>query len=118
MSTSIFDNLDKICSGQWNPHPSFKGVFLKTTTCGADTGNAFSAHLVRIEPGCSIGLHIHETQCELHEVAEGDGSCVLSGKSIRYAPGVSAVMPMGEEHEVLAGENGLKILAKFVPALV
>jgi quercetin dioxygenase-like cupin family protein len=63
-------------------------------------------------------MHTHETQCELHEVAEGSGQCVLAGEVLDYAPGVSAVMPVGAAHEVRAGKNGLKILAKFVPPLV
>ncbi|KAB1439135.1 cupin domain-containing protein [Pseudodesulfovibrio senegalensis] len=118
MSASIFTHLDDNHPGPWNPHPAFTGVSLKATLCGADTNNAFSAHLVRIDPGCVIGMHTHETQCELHEVAEGSGQCVLAGEVLDYAPGVSAVMPVGAAHEVRAGKNGLKILAKFVPPLV
>lgn len=102
----------------WNPHPAFEGVSLKHLIRGADTNGSFSAHLVRLEPGAEIGDHVHETQWELHEVAGGSGYCVLEGRRIPYEPGVAAVLPEATVHKVRAGEDGLQLLAKFVPALL
>lgn len=128
MST-LFDALDcgcTYCLGvdtalehiPWNPHPSFSGVSLKHVITSADTEGAFSAHLVRIEPECAIGMHAHETQWELHEVIGGNGFCRLGERMVQYFPGACAVLPKGEKHEVRAAEKGLELLAKFVPALV
>ena len=36
-------NLDDI---EWNPHPAFKGVFLKHIIKGTDTGQRLSSHIV------------------------------------------------------------------------
>ena len=73
--TVDFDNLP------WNAHPTFKGVALKHIVTAADTNGQFSYHLVRIDPGCKIGNHIHATQLETHEVIRGfgklEGLCAL-----------------------------------------
>jgi len=102
----------------WNAHPTFKGVFLKHLVKGEDTDGKFSCHLVKVEAGCEIGEHVHEGQFELHEVIAGNGEGVLVGKKIPYQLGVSVVIPNGIKHKVIAGEEDLYLLAKFVPALV
>lgn len=102
---------------QWNKHPTFKGVELKHLITAKETDGQFSYHLVRIAPDCSIKLHIHETQLETHEVIEGFGKCICADNQILYNAGVIAVIPAGIEHEVTAGEKGLCLFAKFIPAL-
>ncbi|GAB7021711.1 cupin domain-containing protein [Salidesulfovibrio brasiliensis] len=102
----------------WNSHPSFTGVELKHLVTGADTDGGFSVHLVRIAPDCAIGEHDHPGSWELHEVAEGHGTCRLEESEMAYEPGTMAVLPAGRPHSVQAGKEGLKLLAKFVPALV
>ncbi len=77
----------------WNQHPTFAGVALKHLITGSDTEGRFSAHLVRLDAGCEIGDHVHPDCWELHEVAGGDGYCVLNGKTIPYKLGVAAVLP-------------------------
>lgn len=102
---------------EWSKHPVFKGVELKHLITSKDTDGQFSYHLVRIAPECSIGLHIHETQLETHEVIEGSGICNLENEAIPYHKGVIAVIPAGKEHEVKAGGDGLYLFAKFIPPL-
>jgi len=103
----------------WNPHPSFPGVALKHLITGAQTGGALSAHLVRVQAGCSLERHIHADSLELHEVVRGAGGCQLADKSVRYEPGICGLIPAGVAHSVRAdaGED-LYILAKFAPALL
>jgi len=108
-------NLDDI---GWNPHPAFKGVFMKNLITGAGTGNRLSCHLVRIEPGCEIGNHIHEGKMELHEVVAGNGSCTIGEETFDYFPGILSCIPDDIKHSVKAGDGGLYILAKFSPALI
>lgn len=115
---TCFDSFDEDGGQGWQAHPAFKGVHLKALVTGSRTQGKFSAHLVRIEPGCSIGLHDHPDHWELHEVVDGAGTCSLAGRDVAYEPGVCEVMPQGEKHSVAAGEKGLKLLAKFVPALL
>lgn len=102
----------------WSKHPTFEGVELKHIVTSKHTGGQFSYHLVRIAPNKSIGNHIHEKQLETHEVIAGVGICVNDGVEVSYEPGVISILPMGLPHEVNAGEEGLYLFAKFIPALV
>ena len=101
----------------WNKHPTFEGVELKHLITAADTDGKFSYHLVRIAPNKSIGEHIHETQLETHEVIAGEGFCINEGLKIPYSSGTVTILKMGTPHSVTAGENGLFLFAKFIPAL-
>ena len=101
----------------WSKHPTFEGVELKHMITAKDTDGQFSYHLVRIAPNCSIKNHIHETQLETHEVIAGSGECINAGEAIAYEGGVISIMPAGVPHEVNAGDEGLYLFAKFIPAL-
>ncbi|MEN6411377.1 MAG: cupin domain-containing protein [Veillonellales bacterium] len=102
----------------WNDHPSFQGVALKHLVRGEDTNGQFSAHLVRVMAGCEIGQHTHPGKWELHEVVAGNGYGELLDKKIEYNAGTVTVLPADMQHRVVAGNESLYILAKFVPALV
>lgn len=101
----------------WSKHPTFAGVELKHILTTKETGGAYSYHLVRIAPNCSIGEHVHETQLETHEVISGKGICINQGTSISYEPGTVSILPAGIPHEVNADDEGLYLFAKFMPAL-
>ena len=101
----------------WSGHPAFEGVELKHILTSKETGGAFSFHLVRIAPGKKIGNHVHAAQLETHEVIAGGGVCVNGGENLAYAPGVVSILPANVPHEVAAGEEGLFLFAKFIPAL-
>ncbi|MDY6263134.1 MAG: cupin domain-containing protein [Fibrobacter sp.] len=101
----------------WSMHPTFEGVELKHIITAKDTGGTFSYHLVRIAPNKSIKTHIHETQLETHEVIAGSGICTNDGAKLEYVPGVISIMPAKVPHQVDAGDQGLYLFAKFIPAL-
>lgn len=101
----------------WSKHPTFEGVELKHIVTSKDTNGQFSYHLVRIAPGKSIKNHIHETQLETHEVIAGSGICINDGTAIPYEVGTISIMSAGVPHEVNAGNDGLYLFAKFIPAL-
>lgn len=101
----------------WSKHPTFEGVELKHIVTSEQTGGQFSYHLVRIAPNKKIGNHVHKTQLETHEVISGHGVCNNEGAEIKYEPGVISILPMNIPHEVTAGNEGLYIFAKFMPAL-
>ena len=102
----------------WTPHPVFPGVWMKHLIKGEDTGGLLSCHLVRIENGCEIGAHAHESSLELHEVLSGKGVCLMDGRDTEYRPGVCLVIPVGERHTVAARDCDLHLMAKFTPALL
>lgn len=127
MGERIFDKMDGgrieyvdrvVEAGQidWKQHPVFSGVSLKTLIGLEDSDGRFTCLLVRVEPGCEIGEHIHDDQWELHEVMDGSGKCFILEKAIDYRPGVCAVIPDGSRHRVVAGNEGLSLLAKYMPA--
>jgi len=101
----------------WSKHPTFEGVELKHIITSERTDGEFSYHLVRIAPNKKIGSHIHEKQLETHEVISGTGVCVNDGVELPYETGVISIFPIGVPHEVIAGDDGLYLFAKFMPAL-
>ena len=101
----------------WSKHPAFDGVELKHIITSERTDGQFSYHLVRIAPNKKIGNHIHEKQLETHEVISGTGVCVNDGVELPYETGVISIFPIGVPHEVIAGDDGLCLFAKFMPAL-
>ena len=110
-STTAFADLP------WEKHPAFDGVELKHIISAKNTDGQFSYHLVRIAPNKKIENHIHKTQLETHEVIAGSGVCINDGAAISYDTGVISILPTGVPHEVTAGEDGLFLFAKFIPAL-
>ena len=101
----------------WSKHPTFEGVELKHIITSERTDGQFSYHLVRIAPNKKIGNHIHEKQLETHEVIAGTGVCVNNGVELSYEAGIISIFPIGVPHEVIAGDDGLYLFAKFMPAL-
>ena len=101
----------------WSKHPTFEGVELKHIITSERTDGEFSYHLVRIAPNKKIGNHIHEKQLETHEVISGTGVCVNDGVELPYETGIISIFPIGVPHEVIAGDDGLYLFAKFMLAL-
>jgi quercetin dioxygenase-like cupin family protein len=114
----FYNRSENISEVEWTKHPKFKGVYIKHMIKGADTCTLFSSHLVKIDPDCRLERHYHENQLELHEVLEGNGTCLLINERFDYNLGKMALIPKGEMHMVQANENGLTILAKFFPAIL
>ncbi|MDR0579049.1 MAG: cupin domain-containing protein [Campylobacteraceae bacterium] len=119
-SETIYINgtkFNKTTNIEWQKHPKFDGVFTKSLFCSKDTNGNFSAMLVKIEPNCEIGNHIHEGKAELHEVIYGQGTALVNNKSIFYKSGVMSLIPADISHSVRADKSGLILLAKFTPPL-
>ncbi len=128
MTNSIFDAFEngslrlpsstvKFADIPWSKHSEFDSVELKHIVTANETAGQFSYHLVRIAPNKKIGDHIHKTQLETHEVIAGSGVCINDGAAISYDMGVISILPAGMPHEVTAGDDGLLLFAKFIPAL-
>jgi quercetin dioxygenase-like cupin family protein len=103
---------------EWNEHPTFKGVSLKHLIKGESTNNQLSCHLVKVEPGCEIGLHNHVGKTELHEVLNGSGVCTVENTDLNYEEGIIGFIPADKNHLVKAGKDGLFLMAKFFPSLL
>ena len=103
---------------QWNPHASFKGVYLKHFVVGENTNGQISCHIVKIDPYCELDTHRHSSQIEIHQVLKGSGTFYLGDKEAEYAPGTMSVIPADTPHKVVAGKDGLYLLAIFTPTLL
>lgn len=98
----------------WTQHKDFPGVYLKSVVPADKTGGRFSCHMVKIDPRHKIGMHSHMASIELHEVVAGRGKCVNGGVETDYFPGCVAVLDANSQHEVVAGDEGLFLFAKFI----
>ena len=101
----------------FNPHPTFSGVALKHLVSGQETENRLSCHLVKIDPNCCLGRHLHPDHLEIHEVIAGSGTFEIDTNTGSYSTGSVGIIPVGMTHKVVAGADGLFILATFSPAL-
>lgn len=113
----LMDKQIDIDTLKWNPHPTFKGVYLKHLITGNETDGKLSCHIVKIEPNCILDTHIHDGKIELHEVAGGSGTMYLDKQEFSYSTGRICLIPANMQHKVVAGKDGLYLFAKFTPAL-
>ena len=102
----------------WNAHASFKGVFLKHLIVSKDTDDKLSYHIVKIEPECVLDTHLHDGKIEIHQIIAGSGKMYLEGKVIDYSQGQICIIPANTPHKVVAGKDGMYILAIFTPSLL
>lgn len=114
----LTDKIESIDSLKWNAHASFKGVYLKHLFTGNETDRKISMHIVKVEPNCMLDTHVHKNQIEIHQVLSGSGTFILEGKEFDYKPGKISVIPMNTPHKVVAGNDGLYLLATFTSALL
>lgn len=55
----------------------------------------------RLKPGASIGLHSHETDCEIVYVISGTGIVMMDGVREDLRPGVCHYCPKGHTHTMI-----------------
>ncbi len=68
-----------------------------------------------LEPGCSIGYHVHEKEDEIYYVLSGTAECNDNGNVIILQPGDSTLTRSGEGHSIVCkGPGKLEVLAVIV----
>ncbi len=55
----------------------------------------------RLAPGCSIGLHTHETSSEIIFILSGTGTALLDGKEEILPPGSCHYCKKGQSHTLM-----------------
>lgn len=55
----------------------------------------------RLEPGCSIGLHSHETNSEIILVLSGEAKCLYDDGEERLVAGQCHYCPCGHAHSLI-----------------
>lgn len=55
----------------------------------------------RLDPGCSIGLHSHETNSEIIYILSGEARCLYDDGEERLVPGQGHYCPKGHSHSLI-----------------
>ena len=72
---------------------------------GEYKGNARLVGTILLEPGCSIGAHVHENEEEIFYVMEGTATYNDNGNTVILNKGDSCVCLGGEEHSIANRES-------------
>jgi len=69
------------------------------------------AHM-RIPPGSSIGVHVHEGEQEITVILSGSGEVLEDGKWLPIHPGDVTITPSGSEHGIRnTGDEDIEMIA-------
>ncbi len=80
-----------------------------------DKGRLFGK--ITLEPGCSIGYHVHETDCEIFHILRGSALYNDNGTEIMVKAGDTTVTPAGSGHSIANNTSELcEIIALIVYA--
>ncbi len=63
--------------------------------------------MISLEPGCSIGSHTHQGECEMFFVSEGNPKGIDEGKEIRLSVGDVFITCSGETHSLINDTDGV-----------
>ena len=55
----------------------------------------------RLIPGASIGMHTHETNCEVMYFLEGEATVLYNGEKLTLKAGQVHYCPKGQSHSIL-----------------
>lgn len=78
-------------------------------------GRLFSR--ITLNPGCSIGYHVHETDAELFYILTGTGAYSDNGTVVDVHPGDVTICETGHGHSITnTGEDVLELVAVIVYA--
>jgi len=59
----------------------------------------------KLEPGCSIGLHTHELNCEIMYILSGVATYIYEGEEEILLPGQVHYNPMNKQHTLINKEK-------------
>lgn len=100
----------------------YKGNIEELTTSNENfrkvlyTGKNSQLVLMSLLPGEDIGLEIHEENDQFFRFDAGEGKVVIDETEYEVKDGDAVVVPAGANHNVTAGENGLKMYTIYSPA--
>lgn len=70
---------------------------------------------ITLEPGSSIGEHVHENETELFYFLSGSGKVLDDGAPFAIAPGDTMITPSGHSHSVINdGTETLVLVAAII----
>lgn len=72
--------------------------------------------VMNLLPGEEIGVETHADVDQFLRIEGGKGKAILNGEEFVINDGSAIVVPAGTEHNVIAGEEGLKLYTIYSPA--
>ena len=67
---------------------------------------------ITLEPGCSIGFHVHENEMESFTILCGEAEYDDNGEAIKLYPGDTSYTPAGDGHAIKnTGDTMLEFIA-------
>ena len=67
-------------------------------------------HLV-LHPGCEVGWHVHQGDCETYYILKGEAAYSDNGTMIRVGPGDMTFVGDGEGHSIKALDEPVEFIA-------
>ena len=68
-----------------------------------------------LEPGCSVGSHVHEGEMESYYIIRGEAEVSDNGELVTVAAGDSVLTRSGEEHSIKnIGDDTLELMALII----
>lgn len=96
-------------------HPTFELGGNTITSLAAPSRGAVEAALYRVDvpPGGGLPPHRHD-HLDVFTVAAGGGTFHIDDESFELTVGDSAVVPIGAEHHLVAGDEGATIVVTML----
>ena len=80
------------------------------------TGKHSQLVLMRLKPKEEIGMEVHEENDQFFRFEKGQGKVIIDGNEYEVKDGSAVIVPSGAQHNVIAGESGLKLYTIYSPA--
>ncbi len=80
------------------------------------TGAHCQLVLMSLLPGEDIGMEIHEDNDQFFRFDAGEGKVIINETEYEVKDGDAVVVPAGANHNVIAGDSGLKLYTIYSPA--
>ena len=73
--------------------------------------------VITLEPGCSIGAHLHENESEAFYILEGEPTILNDGEYITLHPGDAHLCRNGDKHSLMnRSDKPIRVLA-IIPTM-
>lgn len=80
------------------------------------TGAHCQLVLMNLIPGEEIGMEVHEENDQFFRFEGGEGKVIINETEYDVKDGDAVIVPSGANHNVIAGEKGLKLYTIYSPA--
>lgn len=80
------------------------------------TGEHCQLVLMSLLPNEEIGMEVHPDNDQFFRFEEGSGKVIINETEYEVSDGDAVIVPCGSNHNVVAGENGLKLYTIYSPA--